>query len=58
MYLVSYAPTSAELHCADIHLIHLWGNDLSVPLFDQLARNPSPAQFARKRETNWAATDD
>ena len=55
---VGDAPAPAELHGADIHLVHLRGDDRAVALLDQRAGNAAPAELACKREPDWSAADD
>jgi hypothetical protein len=51
------APPPAELHSADIHLVHFRGDDRTVALLNQRAGYAAPAELSRKREPNWTTTD-
>src|SRR5262245_64840031 len=58
MHCVCNAPAPAELHRADVHLIHLRGDDAAVTLLDEHTGNSAPAEFARERQADRSATDD
>src|SRR5262249_39603274 len=52
------SPAPTELHRADIHFVHLRGDDRAVALFDECAGNPAPAELARKSQAHRSASDD
>jgi hypothetical protein len=58
MHVVRDAPPAAELHGADIHLVHLGGDDRAIALLDQRACDSAPAQLAGEREPDWSTADD
>jgi hypothetical protein len=55
---VGDAPAPAELHGADIHLVHFRRDDGAVALLDQQARHAAPAKLAGERKADRTATDD
>src|SRR5262249_26136428 len=58
MHVVCDASPTAELHGADIHLVHLRRGDRTVALLDQRARDAPPTQLACEREPDGATADD
>ena len=58
VHLVGDAPAPAELHGADVHLVHLRRDDGAVALLDQQAGHAAPAELARERQTDRPAADD
>ncbi len=58
MHVVRDGPPAAELHGADIHLVHLGGNDRAIALLDQRACDSAPAQLAGEREPDRSTADD
>ena len=57
-HLVGDAPAPAELHGADVHLVHLRRDDRAVALLDQLAGDAAPAELGGERQTDRPAADD
>src|SRR5262245_50850685 len=55
---VSDSPAPAELHGANVHLVHLRGDDRAVALLDEHTGNAAPAELARKGEAHRSAPDD
>ena len=55
---VSVAPTAAELHGPDIHLIHLGRVDPSIRLLNQDALDTTPSQIGGESEPDRAPADD
>src|SRR5262245_4688447 len=58
MYPVCDAPAPAELHGANVHFIHLRGDDAAVTLLDERTGNSAPAEFTRERQADRSTTDD
>jgi hypothetical protein len=57
-HLVGDAPAPAELHRADVDLVHLGRGDRAVGLLDQLAADAAPAEVGRECEAHRPAADD
>ena len=49
MHRVGDSPAPTELHGANIHFVHLRGDDRAVALLDERARDAAPPKLARKR---------
>jgi hypothetical protein len=55
---IGNAPAPAELHGANIDLVHFRRGDDAVALLNQLTGDAAPAEFVRKREPDRTAADD
>jgi hypothetical protein len=55
---VGDTPAPAELHGADVHLVHLRRDDRAVGLLDELAGHAMKAELGGEREADRSAADD
>ncbi len=57
-HLAGDAPAPAELHGADVHLVHLRRGDRAIVLLDQKALHAAPAEIGGECKSDRPAADD